>query len=96
MTQFFGVYQVKEGKRAEYIEELKKAGLEAAFRKQPGNLYYYIGASVTDENQLIAIDLWKDKAAFDGHCTSPEVVGKWNELYAKYVEKDIESNVYEI
>ena len=96
MTVYFGVNKVKDGKRDEYIAELKKNNLEEIFRKQPKNVYYYMLKSISDENLLICIDAWEDRDGFDGHCNSEEVKTTWTQLFEKYVEESIVDSIYEV
>lgn len=96
MTVYFGVNKIKDGKLEEYIAELKKANLLEIFRKQPKNVYYYMTRSISDDNLLICIDAWEDRAGFDGHCNSEEVQTTWNDLFNKYVEESIVDSVYEV
>lgn len=67
MTQYFGVLKIKSGKRAEYIKELTEGCLEETFRKQPGNVYYYISESVSEADVITVIDAWESHDAFDAH-----------------------------
>ena len=94
MVVYHGVLKVKPGKRAEYIEELRKADLEALFRKQHGNIFYSLAASITDENLIVACDAWEERADFDAHVASKDCE-TWFALHDKYVEEDLRGDTYE-
>ena len=94
MVHYIAVLTVKEGKRAEYIEELKKERLVEQFRDQTGNVHYYITESVDDPNVVLVSDQWETKADFDAHCSSEIVKKQWNKLYKEYVTLE-KSNLYE-
>lgn len=96
MTQYFGVLKIQSGKRNEYIKALTESCLEEKFRKQSGNVYYYISESITDADVITVIDAWESHDAFDAHCNSPEVVGMWNELVKQFVDKELKSFICDI
>ena len=93
MVIWHGVLKTAPGKRNEYIEAIQKANLVDLFTKQPGNVFYTIGASIQDKDTLIVCDAWTNKETFTAHDTSKEV-DVWREIYAKYVV-DCTSNLYE-
>ena len=94
MVHYIAALTVKDGKRAEYIEELKKERLVEQFRGQTGNVHYYIGESLDDPDIVIVSDQWGTKADFDAHCSSDLVKNQWNDLYKKYVISE-KSDLYE-
>ena len=69
MTHYIAVLTIKDGKREEYIGELKHANLVEQFREQHGNVHYFISKSVDDPDVVIVSDLWET----------------WTELYDQYV-----------
>lgn len=93
MITWHGVLTTAPGKREEYVGKIKKAGLINKFLHHPGNIYYNIGLSVTNPDQLIVVDCWKDMASFTAHDTSADV-DVWREIYAEYVV-DCQSELYE-
>lgn len=93
MVIWHGILKIAPGKRDEYISEIKKANLIELFKKQAGNIFYTIGASIQDEDTLIVCDAWSDQASFIAHDTSKEV-DIWRIIYSKYVI-DCASNLYE-
>ena len=88
MTHYIAALTIKDGKREEYIGELKHANLVEQFWEQHGNVHYFISKSVDDP------DLWETKADFDAHCSSEIVKKTWTELYDQYVLSE-KSNLYE-
>ena len=94
MTHYIAVLTIKDGKREEYIGELKHARLVEQFREQHGNVHYFISESVDDPDVVIVSDLWETKADFDAHCSSEIVKKTWAELYDQYVVSE-KSNLYE-
>ena len=88
------VLTIKDGKREEYIGELKHANLVEQFREQHGNVHYFISKSVDDPDVVIVSDLWETKADFDAHCSSEIVKKTWTELYDQYVFSE-KSDLYE-
>ncbi len=94
MVIWHGVLTVKPGTREAYVEEIKNAGLYDKFTHHPGNVFYNIGASVFNPDQLIVVDGWEDKASFTAHDTSDDV-DVWRDIYKKYVINCV-SELYEI
>lgn len=93
MIIWHGILKTFPGMRNKYIDELLKANLVELFLKQPGNVFYTIGASISDDDTIIVCDAWIDKASFEAHDTSKEV-DVWREIYNKYV-MECTSNLYE-
>ena len=88
MILYCGELRVKAGKRTEYIEALQKADLEKLFRRQHGNVFYYITASITDEDTIFVSDAWEAKEDFDAHVSSAECK-IWFHLHDEFVEEDV-------
>lgn len=84
MIMWHGVLTTAQGKREEYLNEIKKAGLIGKFLGHPGNVFYNIAASAADPDQVIVIDGWESMEAFRAHDTSADV-DVWREIYGKYV-----------
>ncbi|MEL6946716.1 MAG: putative quinol monooxygenase [Pseudomonadota bacterium] len=47
-------------------------------RKEPGNISYDLMQSQTDENTLVFVERWEDRAALDNHFTEPHFLA-WRE-----------------
>ncbi len=84
MVVWHGILKIKPGKRDEYIDAIKSAGLIDKFLNHPGNIFYEIGKSITDKNALLVCDAWETKDNFIAHDTSADV-DIWRELYSQYV-----------
>ena len=93
MIIYCGELRIKAGTRSEYIEALRKANLEDVFRRQRGNVFYYISASITDENTIIVTDAWETQEAFDAHVSSEECK-VWFRLQDEYFEEDIRGDTF--
>ena len=93
MIIYCGELKIKDGKRSEYIEALRKANLEEVFRRQHGNVFYYITESVTDDNAVVVTDAWGTKKDFDAHVSSDECK-IWFRLHDEFVEKDKRSDAF--
>jgi len=84
MVFYNGVFHVLTGKREEYIDQIKKSGLIDEFRRQKGNLYYHVGASLTNNDDIIVCDGWEDEESYQKHVDSGAVV-IWHNMYHRYV-----------
>lgn len=93
MIIYCGELKIKAGKRSEYIEALRKANLEEVFRRQHGNVFYYIAASVTDDDAVVVTDAWETKKDFDAHVSSAECQ-IWFRLHDEFVEKDMRGDTF--
>ncbi len=52
-------------------------------RNEPGNILYDLHQSQTDENTLVFVEKWKDRAALDNHFTEPHFLA-WREAGSQY------------
>lgn len=52
-------------------------------RNEPGNIHYDLHQSITDENTLVFVEKWKDRAALDNHFTEPHFLA-WREVGSQY------------
>jgi quinol monooxygenase YgiN len=62
--------EVNEGKKQEALNSLIPLGELA--RKRQGNIDYDIYSSTENPNELVLVQLWSSKEAFDRHYNSPE------------------------
>jgi len=59
-------------------------------RNEPGNVSYDLHHSVTDENTLVFVERWEDRASLDNHFTEPHFLA-WREVGSQYfVSRTIE------
>lgn len=84
MIIWHGILQIKENKREEYLDEIASHHFIEKFRTHPGNAFYRIGISCTDENAVIICDGWDNIENFNKHDSSPDV-DDWRSIYEKYV-----------
>ena len=82
MILWHGVLTTTSGKREDYLEEIKKAGLIEKFQGHPGNVFYNIAASAVNPDQIIVVDCWEDMESFTAHDTSADV-DIWRRLYSQ-------------
>jgi len=54
-------------------------------RNEPGCISYDLHHSVTDENTLVFVERWKDRAALDNHFTEPHFLA-WREAGSPFFE----------
>lgn len=47
-------------------------------RKEPGNISYDLHQSVTDENTLVFVERWEDRASLEAHFETPHLIA-WRE-----------------
>ena len=66
MTHYIAALTIKDGKREEYIGELKHANLVEQFREQHGNVHYFISKSVDDPDVVIVSRLLSSGLQYSG------------------------------
>jgi len=66
------------------IKEAVMACIEGT-RKETGCISYDLHHSLTDENTLVFVERWKDRAALDNHFTEPHFLA-WREVGGQYFE----------
>lgn len=60
-------YSLKPGKRDEFVDKVKEAGILSATVTEPGNLMYRYTFPEDDENEIILLEAWEDKIAIEEH-----------------------------
>lgn len=60
-------YSLKPGKRDEFVDSVKAAGILSATRMEPGNLMYRYTFPEDNENEIILMEAWEDKTAIEEH-----------------------------
>lgn len=80
------VYNIKEGKRAEFFRKVEESGIIAASRQEPGNLSYDYYYPINDKNSVLLIESWTDSTAQAAHGKT-EQYKKLSELKKEYVEE---------
>ena len=79
------IYKCKPGKRNEFLEKIRAAGIDAASRAEAGNIKYdyYIPADGSDE--LLLVEKWRDAEALAGHAGQPHFAALGG-IKAEYVD----------
>ncbi len=81
-------YKTRDGKRNEFIQNVKKSGIIKDSRQEPGNLAYQYFYPIDDNNSVLLIESWTNTAAQAAHGQT-EHFKKLSELKKKYVEEVI-------
>lgn len=89
MVTFHGIFTVKSGFRAEYVEAIRASRLVEAFRKQKGCIFYEVSEAVLEPDDVIVSDAWETEVDFKGHVDS-QAVADWHEIYHRYVINSVE------
>lgn len=79
------IYRVKEGKRDEFIQKVKEAGIMTASKQEPGNLLYDYYYPTDDNNNVLLIEAWTNTKTQVAH-TNTEHFNKLSEIKKEYVE----------
>ncbi len=68
MSLVINIYYQGENKSArEFAEEMISSGIVDRIRKEEGNLKYEYFFPMNDDETVLLIDKWKDKASLDMH-----------------------------
>ena len=78
-------YHTKPGKREEFLNAIKKEGIDKKCRAENGNIRYDYYLSDSDENEILLSEKWKNKACQQIHCTQPHAK-LLQQLKADFVE----------
>ena len=67
------------------LDELLEAAMPCieGTRKEPGCISYDLHQSLTEENTLVFVERWENRAALDGHFTAPHFL-TWREAGGKF------------
>ena len=63
-------YKAKPGKREEFFKAVKESGVPEMSRAEEGNIRYDYYFSDADEDLLLLVEHWKDREAFEIHCST--------------------------
>jgi quinol monooxygenase YgiN len=80
-----GAYQIKPGKRDEFMKSLYEEGIVEKIRGEQGNIaynYYYPYESETD---VYFVEQWENRDAWEAHKIAPHVTGALKELKDNYM-----------
>ncbi|MBR5718088.1 MAG: antibiotic biosynthesis monooxygenase [Clostridia bacterium] len=77
-------YRCRPGARAGFLERIRVEGIDAASRREEGNIKYdyYFPAEGLDE--LLLVEKWRDEAALASHAAEPHFK-RLGEIKSEYV-----------
>lgn len=78
-------YKCKSGKRNEFLETIKREGIDASSRAEAGNIKYDYYLSDADADELFLLEKWQDVEALTEHGTQAHFK-RLGELKADFVE----------
>ncbi|MGN1478193.1 MAG: antibiotic biosynthesis monooxygenase [Acutalibacteraceae bacterium] len=78
-------YHTKPGKREEFLNAIKKEGIDKKCRNENGNIRYDYYLSDSDENEILLVEKWESKKYQQIHCTQPHAK-LLQKLKAEFVE----------
>ncbi|MBR3641482.1 MAG: antibiotic biosynthesis monooxygenase [Oscillibacter sp.] len=78
-------YHCKAGQRQAFYDAITALGMRALSVTEEGNLKYDYYFSAQDENELLLVESWTEKALQDKHC-STDTFRRLQELKAQYCE----------
>lgn len=81
-------YHIKDGKRAEFYNEIIKRGIASSARAEEGNEKYEYYFSPEDENELLLIEIWSSPEAIKLHMETPHF-NELTELKKEYVTETV-------
>ncbi len=87
-------YTIKEGKREEFLLEMKESDIIDASRKEPGNVCYQVYIPIDSKDRICLKEIWTNKMAQKRHTTTSHYKNL-TKLKEEYVE-EVLIDVYEI
>ncbi len=81
-------YKCKEGKREAFLEAIQKEGIDAASRKEDGNIKYDYYLPVNDINEVLLVEKWENADVISEHAKMPHFL-RLGELKGEYIEETI-------
>lgn len=60
-------YTVREGKREEFYQKIKEAGIPERSRREEGNIKYDYYFPAEEKDRILLIEIWKDRDSQDTH-----------------------------
>lgn len=80
------LYKCKPGKRADFLEAIKREGIGEACRAEEGNLKYDYFLSDSNPDEILLVEKWKDHDALVAHREQPHMA-LLKTIKAKYVDE---------
>ena len=81
MLYLIATLKIKPGSMPAILEAVKPC-IEAT-RKEKGCISYDLHQSVSDENQLVFVERWTDKASLEAHFKEPHLIA-WRDAGSQY------------
>ncbi len=81
-------YYIKDGKRAEFYNEIIRRGIADSARAEEGNEKYEYYFSPDNENELLLIEIWNSAEAVKIHMETPHYK-ELTELKKEYVNDTV-------
>lgn len=88
MIIYINTYKVKPNMMDQLVAEIRRTGVEAIYRKQPGNICFNYSVAVNDENTFYLTDAWQDEATFEAHLNC-EATPIWHKIKEQFIEDKI-------
>ena len=79
-------YQVKPGRRQEFLDALSAAGVREAVLNEAGCLQYDYYLSAGEPDQVLLVERWESRQAQQLHLTQPHMA-KMREIKERLVDK---------
>lgn len=88
MHILFVTYEVKEGKREEFLKALSDLQVAEKTRREPGNLDYSYFIPVDGSNRIFLREVWESREAQGEHIKSEHIrkVGEIKDMYVDSTE----------
>ena len=77
-------YKCRPGMRDAFLNAIRREGLDAASRREKGNLRYDYYLPTAGEDELFLLEKWRDADALKVHFATPHLK-RLGELKAEYV-----------
>lgn len=84
MPVFHVTFHCKPGQRDTFLEKIKSEGIDAACRREEGNLAYNYYIPADDPGDLLLIEEWRDMGALAAHAGQAHMA-RMDALKAEYV-----------
>ena len=81
-------YRCRPDMRGEFLEAIMAEGIDAACRKEDGNIKYDYYYSADDSDELLLVEKWRDKEALDAHGKQPHFI-RLGEIKTEYVSETL-------
>ncbi len=84
MPVFHVTFTCRPGTRDEFLNRIRAEWIDAACRREEGNLAYDYFLPAEGGDKLLLIERWRDMAALAAHAGQPHMA-RMDELKARYV-----------